>query len=221
MLPPPDQLCPAALPTSPHPPLAAVVGSIKFRFVPKPLPFFLLLTTNERLSLSLPLSLSPRLRRALSASSPSRVLLVLSNPSKGRLRLAAANSLTTTSVAFSPFFASLPRAARPAALGQAPAVWRILPYTPCRHYAKSRKMPPKKVVQEEKIPLGRPGNSLTSGIVSFPAVHTTDHALLTHVAGRPCKRWQIHSVPGHHKMLSGQPSCMMPAPLSLAAHPGC
>lgn len=27
-------------------------------------------------------------------------------------------------------------------------------------------MPPKKAVQEEKIPLGRPGNNLKSGIVS-------------------------------------------------------
>lgn len=39
-------------------------------------------------------------------------------------------------------------------------------YTTRRFYAKSRrKMPPKKQAQEEKIPLGRPGNNLKSGIV--------------------------------------------------------
>lgn len=39
-----------------------------------------------------------------------------------------------------------------------------------RTYAKGkiRKMPPKKAVKEEKILLGRPGNSLKSGIVSRP-----------------------------------------------------
>jgi hypothetical protein len=40
--------------------------------------------------------------------------------------------------------------------------------TPVRTYAsaKKKKMPPKKAVKEEKLLLGRPGNSLTSGIVS-------------------------------------------------------
>ena len=33
-------------------------------------------------------------------------------------------------------------------------------------------MPPKKVVQEEKIPLGRPGNNLKSGIVRLPVLGT-------------------------------------------------
>ncbi|POR38955.1 Obg-like ATPase 1 [Tolypocladium paradoxum] len=115
--------------------------------------------------------------RTLSSLLPQQALLALSDPYKRRLRLAAANSLTTTFVAVSPFsfapftHAFLPRAARSAALGQAPAVWRTLPYTPCRHYAKSRsKMPPKKAVQEEKIPLGRPGNSLKSGIVGLANV---------------------------------------------------
>jgi obg-like ATPase 1 len=37
--------------------------------------------------------------------------------------------------------------------------------TTVRTYAK-KKMPPKKVVKEEKVLLGRPGNSLKSGIVS-------------------------------------------------------
>jgi ribosome biogenesis GTPase A len=39
-----------------------------------------------------------------------------------------------------------------------------------RTYAKSRKMPPKKAVKEEKILLGRPGNSLKSGIVGLANV---------------------------------------------------
>ena len=37
-------------------------------------------------------------------------------------------------------------------------------FVPVRTYAK-RRMPPKKVVKEEKILLGRPGNNLKSGIV--------------------------------------------------------
>ncbi|PFH57410.1 hypothetical protein XA68_15106 [Ophiocordyceps unilateralis] len=45
-------------------------------------------------------------------------------------------------------------------------------FWPRRHYAKSRRnrMPPKKAVQEEKIPLGRPGNNLKSGIVGLANV---------------------------------------------------
>jgi obg-like ATPase 1 len=41
-------------------------------------------------------------------------------------------------------------------------------FSPVRTYAsaKKQKMPPKKQVKEEKILLGRPGNSLKSGIVS-------------------------------------------------------
>jgi len=41
-----------------------------------------------------------------------------------------------------------------------------------RFYAK-RKMPPKKVVKEEKIPLGRPGNNLKSGIVCRAATSSS------------------------------------------------
>lgn len=63
----------------------------------------------------------------------------------------------------SPFFL---RAGRSAALGQHSTAWRVSINIQCRFYAKSNKMPPKKVVQEEKIPLGRPGNNLKSGIVS-------------------------------------------------------
>ena len=39
------------------------------------------------------------------------------------------------------------------------------PFTASPSYSK-RKMPPKKKEEEKKIPLGRPGNSLKSGIVS-------------------------------------------------------
>ena len=39
-----------------------------------------------------------------------------------------------------------------------------------RTYAKHRRMPPKKVVKEEKILLGRPGNNLKSGIVGLANV---------------------------------------------------
>lgn len=45
----------------------------------------------------------------------------------------------------------------------------FISFTAVRTYAsapKKKKMPPKKVVKEEKLPLGRPGNSLKSGIVS-------------------------------------------------------
>ena len=52
----------------------------------------------------------------------------------------------------------------------APAPHKFFILSACsRSYAsapKKKKMPPKKAVQEEKILLGRPGNSLKSGIVS-------------------------------------------------------
>lgn len=40
-----------------------------------------------------------------------------------------------------------------------------------RSYAKKRTMPPKKAVEEKKILLGRPGNSLKSGIVRSTPQH--------------------------------------------------
>lgn len=45
-------------------------------------------------------------------------------------------------------------------------------FVTCRGYANKKKvkMPPKKVVKEEKIPLGRPGNNLKSGIVGLANV---------------------------------------------------
>ena len=68
------------------------------------------------------------------------------------------------------FFASCsplaPRAASSAALGSVPFTRSgLVFFVQHRNYAKSRKMPPKKQVVEEKIPLGRPGNNLKSGIV--------------------------------------------------------
>lgn len=85
-------------------------------------------------------------------------------------------SVTTSSTSSLVFFFShtptfLPRAASSAAFSghvtlASPLYRPFLPYTSSRHYAKSRKMPPKKTVVVEKLPLGRPGNSLTSGIVS-------------------------------------------------------
>lgn len=45
----------------------------------------------------------------------------------------------------------------------------FISFTTVRTYAsapKKKKMPPKKQVQEVKIPLGRPGNNLKTGIVS-------------------------------------------------------
>jgi hypothetical protein len=50
----------------------------------------------------------------------------------------------------------------------APRLCLCLTLTTVRTYASAKKpkMPPKKVVKEEKLLLGRPGNSLKSGIVS-------------------------------------------------------
>lgn len=105
---------------------------------------------------------------------PRSSFLLLIFPRAGRFGLgtAAATTLASSSASCVPHFALLvsgfsSRAARSAApaLGLAPSR-RLVPFLPSRHYAKSRKMPPKKAVVEEKIPLGRPGNNLKSGIVS-------------------------------------------------------
>jgi len=170
--------------------------------------------------------------RSLSSPPPRRPPLALKTPLKRFSRLAAANSFTTTSSAalHCLSFASLPsaflpRAARPVALGQqAPALRRILvAYTPCRHYAKSRKMPPKKQVVEEKIPLGRPGNNLKSGIVS-------SHQLMPVPSSSQANRSLSRSA----SPTSANPLCSRPSPsvtwatrlydappLSLALHSGC
>jgi hypothetical protein len=85
-----------------------------------------------------------------------------------------------------------------------------------RWYSKRRKMPPKKPVQEEKILLGRPGNSLKSGIVSFldclasrtsaagiPAADTS----FTTRAGWSCKRGEIDPLPSHHQVQPWESRC--------------
>ena len=80
---------------------------------------------------------------------------------------------------------------------------------PLRTYASKskKKMPPKKAVKEEKILLGRPGNSLKSGIVrgSMQCVdlrsHFIDRANLS-LPGRSCERGEIDLLPGLDEMLS-------------------
>ena len=68
------------------------------------------------------------------------------------------------------------------------------------------RMPPKKKEEEKKVLLGRPGNSLKSGIVrmirprtSPPNVLLNFHRLL----GRLSKCRKIDSFPSHYKMLVG------------------
>ena len=50
-------------------------------------------------------------------------------------------------------------------------------FSTSQSYAKKRSMPPKKVVKEEKILLGRPGNSLKSGIVRITLLTSVDASL--------------------------------------------
>jgi hypothetical protein len=90
--------------------------------------------------------------------------------SRPRLASCQPKSFNTKSFTSSLFFASssplAPRAASSAALGHVPFTrFGLVFFVQHRNYAKSRKMPPKKQVVEEKIPLGRPGNNLKSGIV--------------------------------------------------------
>lgn len=78
-----------------------------------------------------------------------------------------------------------------------------------RTYAKKR-MPPKKPVKEEKILLGRPGNSLKSGIVCMRLRdHEKQEASLMACLGWSCQRRQIDTLPSHHQMLTWQP-CQFP-----------
>lgn len=113
---------------------------------------------REIFSLSLQLLFLPFSSSPLSHTKPSEV--GSSQPKK----------FITKPFTSSLFFASssplTPRAASSAALGHVPFTRFGLVYlVQHRNYAKSRKMPPKKQVVEEKIPLGRPGNNLKSGIV--------------------------------------------------------
>lgn len=73
-----------------------------------------------------------------------------------------------------------------------------------------KKMPPKKKEEEKKVLLGRPGNSLKSGIVRMKQLSTTPPSVLLilhHFSGRLSKCRQIDPFPSHHEMLIGQPSC--------------
>lgn len=70
-------------------------------------------------------------------------------------------------------------------------------------------MPPKKKEEEKKVLLGRPGNSLKSGIVRMTRPHTCPSSVLLsscHSTGRLSQCGQIDTLPGHYKMLIGQPS---------------
>lgn len=72
------------------------------------------------------------------------------------------------------------------------------------------RMPPKKKEEEKKVLLGRPGNSLKSGIVSRTprplSLYLAQLLTLVGLTGWSRERWQIDSLPSHHKMLFGQ-SC--------------
>ncbi|CAI6250641.1 unnamed protein product [Periconia digitata] len=70
------------------------------------------------------------------------------------------------------FSSVIPTFCRPAARTACEFSTPFLTFTTVRTYAKGKvkKMPPKKAVKEEKILLGRPGNSLKSGIVGLANV---------------------------------------------------
>ena len=67
-------------------------------------------------------------------------------------------------------------------------------------------MPPKKKEEEKKVLLGRPGNSLKSGIVRMIRLHTISLyvQLNSHrSSGRLSKCWKIDPLPSHYEMLIG------------------
>ena len=62
-------------------------------------------------------------------------------------------------------------------------------------------MPPKKKEEEKKVLLGRPGNSLKSGIVRMIPPHTSPSVLLLTLSrsvGRVSKRRQIDPLSSHY-----------------------
>lgn len=74
------------------------------------------------------------------------------------------------------------------------------------HAKKKRNMPPKKVVQEKKTLLGRPGNNLKIGIVGlFPTLSAPSPSLI-HAAIQVC--------PTSESRLSSTPSPRPASPLS-------
>ena len=67
-------------------------------------------------------------------------------------------------------------------------------------------MPPKKKEEEKKVLLGRPGNSLKSGIVRMirhPAIPTSLLLTAYCFSGRFSECRQIDPFPSYHKMLVG------------------
>ena len=67
-------------------------------------------------------------------------------------------------------------------------------------------MPPKKKEEEKKVLLGRPGNSLKSGIVRMrrPSIKSPKLLLNFHrLLGWLSKCRKIDSLPSHYKMLFG------------------
>jgi hypothetical protein len=73
-------------------------------------------------------------------------------------------------------------------------------------------MPPKKKEEEKKILLGRPGNSLKSGIVcrtpSILNLHMAFSVLILGSLGRTCQCGKIDPVPGHYEVLVREPRRM-------------
>lgn len=68
------------------------------------------------------------------------------------------------------------------------------------------RMPPKKKEEEKKVLLGRPGNSLKSGIVRMKQPYICPSSMLLiscRATGRLSQRWQIHPFPSHHEMFIG------------------
>lgn len=92
-------------------------------------------------------------------------------------------------------------------LRAAPRVTALYITTQLRTYAsKKKKMPPKKEVKQEKVLLGRPGNSLKSGIVCTAKLCVLcacalDNILMAHLGwSRQCR--QVDILPGNHQVPS-------------------
>ena len=66
-------------------------------------------------------------------------------------------------------------------------------------------MPPKKKEEEKKILLGRPGNSLKSGIVGWKLTQPCGLSLINadEISGWARQRWEVNSVPSHYQMHVG------------------
>lgn len=135
---------------------------------------------------------------------PSHKISTTSSSSPPLLMQLSLHPSALTSSCFT-FFSRLPLAT-PAAGSAVKALARPSHYTqPLRTYAssKKKKMPPKKEVKQEKVLLGRPGNSLKSGIVctcSARAIRDNTDARHRSVSLMSASR----HFPGPDEMLSGQ-----------------